>query len=213
MTNDTSRGAGGRTALWESQSWLRPKTLESLAELNEQCLELLRQQACAGTDQPLLRELRALWRELDPASRRRAAGMAVLLLDAGFTDAARWTLQDGVRDQAVEPAPFFTVSEAVPVTRLVLTYAWHLARAEGAAARLMLGMSGRCVELIGSYTLNRVTCLAETRTHWLRPRWTRCPMVWRDLLTAALAGEAQAMQRMRLRVLSLLAAEARRIDD
>ncbi|HTY48175.1 MAG TPA: hypothetical protein VMB48_00630 [Steroidobacteraceae bacterium] len=208
MSNANPPAVAGRTPPWEARSWLRPGTLQSLVELNEQCLELLRQQACAGAQQPLLRDLRTLWRELEPGSRRRAAGMAVLLLDAGFSDAARWAMEDGVRDQALaEPAPFFTVSAAVPVMRQVLVYAWHLAHAEGAAARLLLGMSADCVDQIGSCTLSRVTRLAETRTHWLRPRWAHCPVVWRDLLTAALAGEARALQRMRLRGLSLLAAE------
>ena len=213
MSNEDSRATAGRAPPWESRSWLRSGTLETLVELNEQCLELLQQQTCAGAQQPLLRDLATLWRELEPGSRRRAADMAVLLLDAGFGDATRWSVEDVVRDQPMpEPAPFFTVSAAVPVMRQVLVYAWHLAHAEGAAARLLLGMSADCVAQIGSCTLNRVTSLAETRVHWLRPRWMQCPAVWRDLLTAALAGETHALQHMRLRGLSLLAAQTRNFD-
>ena len=212
MHEDTD--AAGRLPLWEAQSWLRAHTLESLVEVNEQCLELLREQAAvAAPDQPLLRDLGALWRELDADSRRRAAGCAVLLLDAGFTDAAQWSGEIGCRvhdRERVSTAPaFFTVPRTMPVMRLVLTYAWHLARSESAAARLLLGMSARCLDLIGSCTLNRVARLAETRPHWLKPRWQNRPRVWRDLLVTAAAGEPAALDRMRLRGLQLLAAEAR----
>jgi hypothetical protein len=113
-----------------------------------------------------------------------------------------------VHDQEAEPAAFFTPAAAVPLMHRALVFAWHLARSESAGARLLLGMSAGCVERLGACTVNRVTHLAETRAHWLRPRWSQSPGVWRDLLTAALAGETQALQRMRLRGLSLLAAEA-----
>ncbi|MBV8445548.1 MAG: hypothetical protein JOZ92_06495, partial [Candidatus Dormibacteraeota bacterium] len=93
------------------------------------------------------------------------------------------------------------------VARLVFTYAWHLARCEPSAARLLLGMSAASATLISGYTLRQIQVLAERRLDWLRPRWPARVEVWRDLLIAAASGEGPALERARLRGLTLLAAE------
>jgi hypothetical protein len=194
--------------------WLRPETLESLVELNELCLALLAEQAAArGTSAtPLLRQVGELWRVLDGQARRRAAACPYLLLDAGFADPARWRSlpapQVGDAGQGAYTA-FFTVPAATEVARLVFTYAWHLARSQGAAARLLLGMPAASAALISHYTLRQIHALAERRLEWLKPRWPSRVQVWRELLLAAAAGEAPALERARLRGLTLLAAEAR----
>jgi hypothetical protein len=210
------RGSG---PLWASQSWLQGEALDALAELNEQCLELLCEQAVARSARPrpaLLAQLEALWCGLDAGARRRAARCPVLLVDAGFSrDSQRlWLAEGGVRERewlSVAPA-FFTVPRTVPVTRLVLAYAWHLARSETAAARLFLGMSAQCAELVAARTLRQVIHLAESEQGLLRPRWAERVPVWRDLLIAARSGEATALERVRIRGLQLLAAEARASD-
>jgi hypothetical protein len=205
----------GDPALWSPRAWLGPQTLEALAEVNEQCLELLCEQAQAGARPaaPLLTELRALWIELDSAARRRAARCPYLLLDAGFTAPQRWApaATREVRDQAcAEPvAAFFTVPRASAVMRLVTTYAWHLASSQSAAARVLLGMSASCAQHIGTATLGYVSRLAEGHAQWLQPRWADRVMVWRDLLSTAASGEQAALERSRIRGIQLLAADAR----
>src|SRR5205823_6609098 len=104
---------------------------------------------------------------------------------------------------------FFTVAGATEVARLVFTYAWHLARAHGAAARLLLGMSAPCAALIAHLSLRQIHSLAQTHPHWLRPRWPARVQVWRELLLAAASGEAPMLERARLHGLTLLAADAR----
>jgi len=194
-------------------SWLGAATLDSLAELNEMALGLLAEQAVAAREPgPLLRELGALWRTLDREARRRAAAAPYLLLDAGFADRERWRspavqVADPVR--AAGPA-FFTVPATVEVARLSLTFAWHLARAETAAARLLLGMPSGCAALIAALSLSRIHGLAERHPEWLRPRWPGHPELWRELLLAAASGEARTLARARLHGLTMLAAEARR---
>ncbi|MFO7277099.1 MAG: hypothetical protein DIU56_008715 [Pseudomonadota bacterium] len=196
-------------------SWLRPETLESLAELNEQCLELLCDQARAEhapAAQPLLTELSDLWKTFDAAARRRAATCPYLIVDAGFADARRWSWARGqeVHDGPGALAPaFFTVPRAPHVTRLVFTYAWHLARSPGPAARLLLGMSARCAELIAGCSLRHIAELAERYPEWLQPRWPSRVMVWRELLIASIAEDEEALERARLRGVQLLAAELR----
>jgi hypothetical protein len=197
---------------WERQSWLGAATLESMAEVNEEALALLRAQCKAGGAQaPLIQDVGDTLLNLDAASLRRAAGSAVLLVDAGFADGSRWSdaIVGGVNDrQSPALEPFFTVEAAVRVMRLVTTQAWHLARSEPAAARLLAGLSATNVAVIGGCTLNRLIVLAESRAQWLRPRWENRPRVWRDLLRTAADGDSGALERLRVRGLQLLAADA-----
>jgi hypothetical protein len=198
---------------WDRQSWLSAATLESMTEVNEEALALLRAQCSAGGCRaPLVQDVSDLLLNLDAASMRRAAGTAVLLVDAAFADGSRWSDAIGaaVNDRnAVASDPFFTVDTTVRVMRLVVTHAWHLARSEPAAARLLWGLSAANVAAIGATTLSRLTALAESRSHWLRPRWENRPRVWRDLLRTAAGGDAGALERLRVRGLQLLAADQR----
>jgi hypothetical protein len=196
-------------------AWLGPATLESLAELNEMGLALLAEQAAAPAGPPvaLLREVGVLWRTLDRDARRRAAAVPYLLLDGGFGDRERW--RRGAAREVADPArglcpAFFTVPGTIEVARLAFTYAWHLARAEGAAARLLLGMPSGCATLIAGCTLRHMHTLAERHPEWLRPRWPAQAPLWRELLLAAGSGEPRALTRARLHGLTMLAAEARR---
>ncbi|HTC50338.1 MAG TPA: hypothetical protein VK700_00220 [Steroidobacteraceae bacterium] len=199
------------TPLWEPQRWLAAATLESVLEVNEQVLALLRAQCQAGAAQPLIREVNDLLLNLDPKSMRRAAASAVLLVDAGFADAGLWSgaIIGAINDRPRSEDPFFTVDGSVALMRLVMTQAWHLARSQPAAARLLLGLSAVNLNLIGGCSLSRLTQLAETRSQWLRPRWEHRPRIWCDLLRTAGKGESRALERMRVRGLQLLAAEAR----
>jgi hypothetical protein len=193
-------GYASRTApLWERQSWLGAATLESVVEVNEQALALLREQCRQTAAQPsLLRDVGSLMLDLDAKSLRCAAASAVLLVDAQFADARLWSeaIVGAVNDRApFTPAAFFTVD-------------WHLARSEPAAARLLLGLSAANLAIIGGCSLSRLTHLAETRTQWLRPRWEGRPRVWGSLLRTAGTGDSRAVERLRVRGLQLLAADA-----
>jgi hypothetical protein len=199
---------------WQRQSWLSPTTLESMTEMNAEVLALLRAQCSASgaPRAPLIQDVSDLLLNLDAASMRRAAGSAVLLVDAGFADGSRWSdaIVGAVNDRgSTPPEPFFTVDAAVSVLRLVMVHAWHLARSEPTAARLLLGLSAANVAVIGGCTLHRLMLLAEARAQWLRPRWENRPRIWRDLLRTAAEGDDAALERLRVRGLQLLAADAR----
>jgi hypothetical protein len=196
-------------------SWLRAGTLETLTELNELCLALLAEQAAVrgSAASALLLPIAELWRDLDGAARQRAASCPYLLLDAGFADPDRWRAPAAppqVGDGAtVRYACYFTVPGAAGVARLVFIYAWHLARSQAAAARLLLGMPAPSAAVISQYTLRQIQTLSENHPEWLRPRWPARVQVWRELLLAAASGDAALLERARLRGLTLLAAEAR----
>ena len=196
------------------EGWVRSATLASLYELNEECLELCVQQARALPAAPLCSEIAQLWGALDAPARQRASGCLYLLLDAGFADADRWRVAEAsqVGDGAgAVPvwAPWFTVPAALPLAQAVFTFAWHLTRCQGKAARLLLGMPAPCVRQLAQYTLGQVRSLAGRHPEWLRPRWVSQPLMWRQLLLAAASGDATALERARLRGQTLLAAETR----
>jgi len=210
---ETEDGAGGADA-GAAAVWLRPEALATLLELNELSLALLAEQAAVrgASASPLLRQVGELWRSLDGAARRRAAACPYLLVDAGFADPPRWRPPPAPQvDDAGhgDYAAFFTVPAAAEVARLVFTYAWHLACSHATAARVLLGMPAASAGLIGHYTLRQIQTLAERHPEWLRPRWPARVEVWRELLQAAAGGEALALERARLRGLTLLAAEVR----
>jgi hypothetical protein len=192
--------------------WLRGATLASLSELNAECLELLAQQASATPGAAVLAEFARGWVVLDAPARQRAAGCLYLLLDAGFADPQHWRTLAArqVEDADGGPYPaFFGVPAAAEVSQAVFTFAWHLARCQPAAARLLLGMPAACVAELARHTLGQVRALAARHPRWLRPRWSARPDMWRQFLGAAAAGDAAALERARLRGQTLLAAEAR----
>lgn len=194
------------------RGWLHGEALESLTELNEQCLELLAEHAGRpeAVDRPLLHSLADLWPGLDMAARRRAAACPYLLGDPGFSDVSHWLGDNAIHD-ATRPASavFFSGTRAGTVLRLALTYGWHLARSRPSAARLLLGMTPACAERIAVCTLRQVEAIAERHLDWLQPRWPMRVHVWRELLAMAIQGEGPALDRARMRGLHLLAAEAR----
>ena len=190
--------------------WLDSATLETLVELNEDALALLAEQARASPGSVLLAQVANGWRTLDAPARRRAAGCLYLLLDGGFAAPERWRAALGVGDLPPQPyAPFFTVARAAPLAHSVFTYAWHLARCQAAAARLLLGVSATCLPLIARCTLRQIRSLAEQHPEWLTPRWPAQPRLWGALLIAAARGDAAALGRTRVHGQALLAAAVR----
>ncbi len=194
------------------------ETLRTLAELNEQCLELLREQAMLHTPHapPIFRDLIDLWSQLDVESRRRAAACPFLLIDAGFADPYRWKWvgANGVGDGEPLPyAAFFTGNNAIRVAQQVFTNAWYIVRAQPAGVPLFLGMPYHCASLLRACTIRQVTELANQHAGWLRPRWAGRIRVWRELLVAAISPRGVALEMARLHGVQLLAMELRALEQ
>lgn len=181
--------------------------LEPIAEINEQMLESLCA-AAAGGEQPLIVALRAEWRCLGALPLRRVAACPYLLLDGGFADSRRWQrlAHEGVRDGASRG--YFVDASGIALVRRTLVLAWHLARSNHLAARLMLGMAPRVAALIAQHRLRELEALAELGVNWIVPRWEHQPQVWRQLLAAARRDSPLALRVAQLRGLQLLAASA-----
>jgi len=212
------RNAEGDANNWE-QPWPCGETLRTLAELNEQCLELLVEQASthALSPPPMFRDLLDLWDGLDAVSRRRAAACPFLLVDAGFADPYRWRwVSTGSRVGDREPAgspPFFTAASALKAAHQVFTNAWYLVRTQPLGSALYLGMPAHCAGWLRTCTVRQVTELANQHAGWLRPRWSGRVRIWRELLAASISGEGPALEMARLHGVQLLAMELKALEQ
>ncbi len=214
---EVEKSAAGDPDNWE-QPWPCAETLKTLAELNEQCLELLTEQALQRTSPapPMFREIADLWSQLDGGARRRAAACPYLLIDAGFADPYRWRWLGGDRIGDREPAAyasFFTALGATKVAHQVFTNSWYIVRTQPLGAPLFLGMPAHCASLLRACTMRQVTELANQHAGWLRPRWAGRVKMWRDLLVAAISGDGVRLEMSRMHGLQLLAAELRALEQ
>lgn len=198
--------------------------LGPVAEVNEQMLECLRQMAAdaltnaaattATSDAVhaaprLVTLLRDDWLGLDAKAQRRLSACPYLLLDAGFAQPQRWEwlLSAQVMDAPVR-ASYFHGRGGVALVRRTLLLAWHLARCNRVAARVILGMSALAAERIGNARLADLEALAELAPGWIVPRWEAQPNIWRQLIGAACRGQPLLLRQAQLRGLQLLARAA-----
>lgn len=196
---------------WRAGQWLADGSLDSVFEINLQCLEYLVSMAQAGPSScpMLMAGPRSIWRDLPDAQRERLASSPYLLADAAFGDESRWRCLSARMVQDV-PAqytePVFMGSGAEYFVRRVLVFGWHLARANRQLARVVLGMSPLCAERVARLRLQDLDWLAQHRPGWVRPRWERQPRIWQHLVLAARDPDGELLTRVSLRGLQLMAA-------
>jgi len=194
---------GRQPARWDGAS------LAAVAEINELMLERLRDAALEAQERPRLVEgLRDWWCLLDDNARQRLARCPYLLLDAEFDCPARWQaarLVSGVQDTPAARG-YFHSAAGVAVVRRSLMLAWHLARSNRLSARVMLGMNPESADGIAGSALKHLEGLAELRPAWIVPRWEGQPLIWRQMIQAAIGGSDAALRRVQLRGLQLMAA-------
>lgn len=194
------------TGLWDNA------LLAPVSELNEQMLDILRQMAASaapGTSNVprLVTLLREQWCTLDSAAQRRLAACPYLLLDAAFARPDRWERLPvlGVGDGAAR-CGYFCSRGGVALVRRALMFAWHLARSDWVAGRVIVGMSPAAADRIACCRLEQLEMLAELSPSWIAPRWEQQANVWQQLISAARQENPTALRQTQLRGLQLLAA-------
>jgi hypothetical protein len=204
MIQVKSAPASALAGVWDAA------VLGPVREINAQVVDMLCEAAAAAGDGSagLLAVVRGEFLQAPAAARRRLASCPYLLLDAGFGESARWARPPGVRDAplagAAEPAG---VDCGVGLARRALVLGWHLARSNRLAARVALGMTPACAELVGGLRLRDLEAFAETDRGCVRLRWESRPELWRPLLRAALVERPATLAGLQMRGLQLLAAE------
>lgn len=174
--------------------------LEPLVELNAEVLDALTG-ATSG--------LQWQWRALGEGARLRLARCPFLLVDAGFTRPELWGTLPHVGVHEALPVSTLLGQRgplATPLLRRVLLFAWHLARANRLAARIALGMSAPCADLVAACRFADLESLAERRPAWIRPRWDNRPEIWQAWLAAAAQESPRGLESLQLWGLQMLAA-------
>jgi hypothetical protein len=202
---------GATAQQWLAGRWLADGSLDSVAEINGQCLEYLASMAAAAqqTCPALFAGQLGGWRDLTAGARAQLAASPYLLADAGFDDEARWQAleQRMVHDlPTTQTEPVFVGPGAGDFIRRVLMFGWHLARANRQLARVVLGMSPGSAARIAGLRLLDLDWLAQHRPGWVRPRWEKQPRIWRHLLLAARDPDRDRLTQVSLRGLQLMAA-------
>jgi hypothetical protein len=90
--------------------------------------------------------------------------------------------------------------------------AWQMIRTDANAARVILGMADEVAAIIGTLQLTELDRIADRRHRHLEPRWANRPIVWHSLLSAALAPESAAMQRVDAYGLQLLTGDLAQVS-
>jgi hypothetical protein len=201
--------AGAAGQHWLAGRWLADGSLDSVADINMQCLEYLAEMASGPHHSAALAAQVAGWRDLSPSVRTQLAASPYLLVDAGFDDESRWLQlsQRMVHDlPPVQVEAVFVGPGAGDFIRRVLMFAWHLARANRQLARVVLGMSPGSAARIAALRLQDLDWLAQHRPGWVRPRWEKQPRMWRHLLLAARDPDREHLTQVSLRGLQLMAA-------
>lgn len=138
------------------------------------------------------------WLALDAAQRRRLAAQPFLLFSIGFEDGARWRV---LTDHVLAADSPRRIAESRPRTvpviyaRLLVHYAWHLARTAPLTASLVAGMAGTSAAVLRDCHVEHLDALAERAAQWLQPRWMDAPTLWNDLLRAARSEGAAGLAR------------------
>jgi hypothetical protein len=207
----TPTGVTNETRQWLASAVLSATVLEPLHELNRRWLAVL-----AST--PRLWTAHAASPRLpDPVG----AGLLALtpeqcvaigrcpfsLFTASFNDGVYWRGIAG--NTAVhEPEPAASEGAArdalMSFAELALFYAWHLARVNPAAARIVLGMTDQTLGVFGTLTLTTLQRLAMTNPGLFAPRWPERSAFWMRLLDAH---PDPAAADVRLLGLQMMAAE------
>jgi hypothetical protein len=197
---------------WLANVWLADGSLESVQEINSQCLALLanmteaKPSASGGGEKRL-----PVWSEVPITVREQLAFSPYLLVDAGFADEARWCALHELSVQDLSPTqlqPAFFGPGADVFVRRVLVFAWHMSKANPQLARILLGMTSGCAARLSALRLRELDWLADSRPGWVRLRWESQPAVWRHLVAAASHNDPSRLTQASLRGLQMLAGNA-----
>jgi len=142
-----------------------------------------------------MEQLRYPLQSLDSAAQRRLARFPVLLFDFGFRDGGWWQSLRRHIPKAPEDAVWLGCIPRARVrslARAILILGWHLARSDVEMARLLLGMSSPCAEVIAALSLEDIELLAFRQYRCVHPRWDHHPGIWRVLIEAARQEDPQA---------------------
>lgn len=145
------------------------------------------------------------WLALDAAACDRVASQPFLLFEVALEDPSRWQRLLGgavVDEPAGSAARVGPETPLVGYARVLLHYAWHLARTAPRTAAIVAGMAPDTAVLLRRCYVEQLDEIVPRCAHWLQPRWGADRPFWSELLAAARAGgDPERHRRMSLRAL------------
>jgi len=211
-THNDGSDSSAHTASLSPPEWKGAHALKLVRQLNERCVDSLVQMAHSRqltTGVEVVDQHRALWRKLDPAARRRAAAAALLLMDVQFLNAEwwRWARRRQASRFRAPAARRLPAKLANELMRETLILAWSTAATDPHTAGLLFGMSPAVAAIFGALEPHDIEQIAVKHKHQLRLRWEEHPTFWRELLSAALHADDEALHEIHLYSLQLLGSE------
>ena len=186
--------------------------LEPLHELNRRWLALLTRMPRLWTNRlsgsRLPDPVGSSLLTLTPEKCVEVARCPFSLFTASFNDGVYWRAVAGnsaVRESPVADADQPGRVELMSFAQLALFYAWHLARVNPAAARIVLGMPDQTLAAFEILSLTTLQNLAMTSPELFMPRWPERPTFWLRLLGSS--SDRTPSSEIRLLGLQMLAAE------
>ena len=193
---------------WRVRGLSRGRRLVS--EFNE--LFLIHLAVVSGADHPeglgLLRQAPFGLLVGNTSAIKAIAAAPYLLGDFGFGDTPMWSSWVENRSaprllrshRGVLPTPVASL-----LARRALTTAWMMCEQEPRQAPLFAGMSATMARRLATLSLDEVERIAQTHMHALRPRWEESPARWTAIINAATLGDQDALHRLLVHGLQLLA--------
>jgi hypothetical protein len=140
-----------------------------------------------------------------------ASRLPLLLFDLHFQDDTWWTRQAQWHAHSLHGLPPVQSEPGSPVltglARSALVLAWHTARTDRDAARVMLGLSPAVANVFTQLHLQNIDALATRHHAELTPRWPRNTALWKSILSAGKGKDALPDNLLALQCLSLAAGE------
>lgn len=197
---------------WLASALLNSTVLEPLYELNRSWLALL----AASPRYWVVKVSRGRRPDPVPASlviltpeqRTEIARCPFSLFTARFNDGAYWLGIAGNTAVHEPHPPEGDQEQSAPrigFAELALFYAWHLARTNPPAARVVLGMADQTLAAFETLTLTELQRLAFATPELFVPRWPERSAFWLRLLESL--PDSSSIANIRLTGLQMLAAE------
>lgn len=193
--------------------WKGIQSLDLVYQLNERCLETLCEVAAPDarpTNLPIVTENRELWVHLEPGARQKAARVPFVIVDAHFKEQAWWRkiTADGPHEaESEEPTSGLPREASEHLMHETTIFAWQTARWDKTVAQMSLGMSLSVADVIAALTPQQIRAIAARERQGVQVRWADDPRFWRDLLSAAKAGDDQKLAELHLHAKLLMTSE------
>lgn len=180
-------------SLRQARAARRCNSLRAINGINTLFLETLCARAKAPQKFPLGDQFKTRFAGLTENDRRTMSSWGMCLMDAGFSDHARWAaIQE--RISASNPLQSFKPtdhSEANPLgedgralAQALYLVAWSLVQWNADEAVVLLGMSRDTARVFRQMEIDQLTHVARVCNHWVTPRFSELQLAWTDLLNS-----------------------------